>query len=56
MAPPAAPAPQPQFVMTPAANGMTREQYIAAGWTDEQLIQNGLMQPPGGIVPSFTTP
>lgn len=52
-APPAAPAPQPQFVMTAAANGLTREQYHASGWTDEQLVQNGLMQPPGGVAPAF---
>lgn len=52
-APVAAPAPAPapaapQFVMTAAANGLTREQYHAAGWTDEQLVQNGMM-----IAPSF---
>ena len=53
--PPAPPAPPvaDQFVMTAAANGVTREQYHAAQWTDEQLIANGLMQPPGGVVPSF---
>lgn len=45
---PAAPAAAPAFVMTAAANGLTREQYHAAGWTDEQLIQNGMM-----IAPSF---
>jgi hypothetical protein len=28
--------------MTPAATA-TREQYHAAGWTDAQLVQNGLM-------------
>lgn len=59
---PAAPAPSaptppapaaPQYQMTAAANGMTRDQYIAAGWSDEQLIANGLMQPPGGVAPSF---
>ena len=40
----AAPAPlaPPQRVMSPTAQG-TYEQYRAAGWTDEQLIQNGLM-------------
>jgi hypothetical protein len=37
---PAAPAPVRQ--MTAAATA-TYEAYIAAGWTDAQLIQNGLM-------------
>ncbi|SPL81340.1 Phage protein [Yersinia phage fEV-1] len=49
VAPPAAPVHQ----MTAAANGLTREQYHAAGWSDEQLIQNGLMLPPNGVAPSF---
>lgn len=39
VAPPAAPVHQ----MTPAANGIAYEAYIAQGWTDAQLIQNGLM-------------
>jgi hypothetical protein len=30
-------------VMTPKANGLTYEQYKTAGWSDEQLIQNGMM-------------
>ena len=38
-----------QFVMTAAANGLTREEYHASGWSDEQLVQNGLM-----ISPSFS--
>jgi len=29
--------------MTPQANGVSYEAYIAAGWNDAQLIQNGLM-------------
>lgn len=52
--PPAPPAPHPGFLappppvpagpqMTAAANGVTREAYHAAGWTDEMLIANGLM-------------
>lgn len=40
--PPAAPA-TPVHQMTPAANGIPYEAYIAQGWTDAQLIQNGLM-------------
>ena len=37
--PPAAPA----HVMLPAANGATYEAMIAAGWTDAQLVQHGMM-------------
>lgn len=42
--PPAPPAPPsaPVMVMTAAANGVTYEAYKAQGWTDDQLIQNGL--------------
>jgi hypothetical protein len=45
---PVAPAPAPAPVapvrqMTAAANGIAYEAYIAQGWTDAQLIQNGLM-------------
>lgn len=50
--PPTAPAPAPQYQMTPAANGVTREAYHGAGWTDAQLIENGLMVPPAAF-PSF---
>lgn len=39
MAPPAAPVRQ----MTPAAQGIPYESYITQGWTDAQLVQNGLM-------------
>lgn len=46
---PAAPPAAPQFVMTAAANGLTREAYHAAGWSDEQLVSNGMM-----ITPSFS--
>lgn len=51
--PPAAPAPTPvpapppaptDYMMTAAAAGVTRQQYHDQGWTDEQLIQQGLMQ------------
>lgn len=41
--PPPPPPAAPQFIMTAAAGGMTREAYLAAGWTDEQLISGGLM-------------
>ena len=53
MAPPAPPAP-PAFTMTAKANGITRDAYLASGWTDEQLIQNGMMLPPGGVPLSFS--
>jgi hypothetical protein len=49
MTPPPAPvAPSPPVspaghTMTAAAGGLTREQYLAAGWTDDQLIANGYM-------------
>lgn len=52
-APPAAPPAPPQYQMTAAANGATREQMHAAGWTDETLIANGMMLPPNGVTPSF---
>lgn len=45
-APPAAPAPAPAPagpVMTAKANGTTYAAYRAAGWTDDQLRQNGLL-------------
>jgi hypothetical protein len=29
--------------MTAAANGIAYEAYIAQGWTDAMLVQNGLM-------------
>jgi len=38
------PAP-PVKQMTPAANGVTYEAYVAAGWKDEQLVAAGLMLP-----------
>lgn len=50
--PPAAPS-APKYQMTDKANGLTREQYHAAGWSDEQLVQHGIMLPPGGVAPSF---
>jgi hypothetical protein len=45
VAPPPAPAASrvPQHIMTAAANGVTYEAYVAAGWTDKQLVDNGLM-------------
>ncbi len=47
-APPPAAAPaagSTPGTMTAAAGGTTYEQYIGAGWTDDQLIQQGLMLP-----------
>lgn len=43
-APTPPPAPAPQHVMLPAANGASYEAMIAAGWTDELLVQHGMMQ------------
>ena len=49
-APPAAPATPPPaapgLIMTAAANGMTYQQYKDAGWSDEQMITNGIAQKP----------
>ena len=47
VAPPPAPVPQPPtaavgLIMTPAANGMSYEQYREAGWSDEQMIAGGV--------------
>ncbi len=36
---------EPTKVMTEAAGGVTYDAYIAAGWTDEQLVEHGYMQP-----------
>lgn len=43
---PAAPPAAPQLIMTAAANGATYEQYKALGWTDEQMIAQGVAQKP----------
>lgn len=43
---PVAPAAPAQLIMTAAANGMTYDQYKAAGWSDEQMIANGVAQQP----------
>ena len=43
--PPPGAASVPQRVMLPAAGGVTYEAYIAAGWNDQQLIQQGKMAP-----------
>jgi len=53
LAPPPAPLAGPQYVMTAAANGITRDSYIASGWSDALLIQHGYMLPPNGVTPSF---
>jgi hypothetical protein len=33
----------PVYTMTPAAQGFSREEYHAQGWSDELLIENGMM-------------
>jgi hypothetical protein len=48
VAPPPAPSappatPSPTRIMTAAANGLTYEQYVAAGWTEAQLVAGGLL-------------
>ena len=45
MAPPPAPIapPAPMRVMTAEAKGFSYESYKAAGWSDDQLIQQGMM-------------
>ena len=46
IAPPAPPVTaEPVHQMLPAANGATYDAMIAAGWTDETLVQNGMMAP-----------
>ena len=42
--PPPVNAAPPARVMLPKANGATYETFKAAGWTDEQLVQHGMMQ------------
>jgi hypothetical protein len=44
---PAAPA----FTMTALANGLTREQYIASGWTDAALLSGGYMFAAAPVAP-----
>lgn len=45
---PPAPAAPATLTMTTAANGMTYQQYVDAGWSDDQMIQAGV-----AIKPSF---
>lgn len=45
---PPAPAVPATLTMTAAANGMTYQQYVDAGWSDDQMIQAGV-----AIKPSF---
>ena len=51
--PPAAPA---QLIMTAAANGMTYDQYKAAGWTDDQMITGGVATAPADPPPPPADP
>lgn len=41
--PPASMTASPARVMLPAAQGLPYEQYVAAGWSDDQLIAHGMM-------------
>ena len=42
---PGVPVTPPAHVMTPKANGATYEAFIKEGWDDQQLIENGYMNP-----------
>ena len=42
----AAPPAPAQLIMTAAANGMTYQQYLDAGWNDQQMIDGGVAQKP----------
>lgn len=48
---PPAPA-APVRNMLPAANGVSYDAYIAAGWTDDALVQNGMMAAPVASAPA----
>jgi len=55
VAPPVMPvAAPPVHTMTAAAQGATYEQMTAGGWTDDLLVQHGMMLPPGGAPLSWT--
>lgn len=45
MAPPPAPPAAPVRTMTPKAAGATYEAFVANGWTDAMLIEQGYMMP-----------
>jgi cell division septation protein DedD len=51
-APPPAPPATAEKVMTAKANGGTYEQFVANGWTDTMLVEQGYMLP-GGVTTSF---
>jgi len=34
----------PEYIMLEAANGISREEYLENGWTDEDLIENAYME------------
>ena len=40
--------------MTEKAAGSDRDAFIAEGWTDVMLIEQGYMLAPNGITPSFS--
>lgn len=48
-APPAAPAPVVEFIMTEKAQGATKEQFIAQGWTEDALLEHGYMMKPSFV-------
>lgn len=54
MPPPPSIPPWVDRKMTVAANGITYQQFIAAGWTDSQLVEQGYMESPN--MPSAAIP
>ena len=51
---PAPVAPSTNYQMTEKAAGSDRDAFIAEGWTDVMLIEQGYMLAPNGITPSFS--
>lgn len=49
--PPPAPPKAPTYTMTAKAAGASREAFLANGWTDAMLIEQGYMTAP--VIPSF---
>ena len=41
------------YSMTPAAQGVSRDEYLAKGWTDEQLMAYGYMEEPQLLDPTI---
>lgn len=51
------PAATPSYTMTAKANGLTRDQFLGNGWSDAQLLEQGMMVAAATVVPApFVTP